>query len=326
MLSRRYITSAAVVFVLLAGVAVKTYADSRTGLTQEEVQNPNSEENMTSISRKLLESSGKSDFFKPDYARSVDIVEGNLTENDGQDIAVVVDYGPTTSLVGIYSPKGGSYEFVNDLGQFYNVADLQVKKLGNEPREILLIDEDVDQRLGALEQTQFRRGYRWNGSNFDMVLSVPKDLTSTWNQLWETEGAGGQPIWNRVSQEVEELFSPDGKTVNYIRRQTYAEAEGHPAQSVPQNEDFRTIAERVVEETYNWSDEWNGYILKEMYDKATNEKVAVLEDLDNLPYALSGVNYNFYRIRRGNGNIEVVPKDSLSEISADSSNSVFQVL
>ena len=74
------------------------------------------------------------------------------------------------------------------------------------------------------------------------------------------------------------------------------------------------MSERVVPEKIVWSNDWQRFIIKEGTEKSTGQKVAILEDLDNSPYALYEGYLNVgdrYRILREDGSQDIVLKSQI---------------
>ena len=71
---------------------------------------------------------------------------------------------------------------------------------------------------------------------------------------------------------------------------------------------------------------WKRFILSEKKDKATGERVAVIEDYSASPYVLVEEYNNMANnvaIQRQNGTIEIVPSNALWELDGTQAQSTF---
>ena len=96
--------------------------------------------------------------------------------------------------------------------------------------------------------------------------------------------------------------------------------------NIPDESTFHTAKNRVVNQTYYWSDTWKRFILSEKKDKATGERVAVIEDYSASPYVLVEEYNNMANnvaIQRQNGTIEIVPSNALWELDGTQAQSTF---
>lgn len=324
---KKWLTLFLIFGVLVAGYTAKIYGRPDNVITAEEIQNPNDEKNKEAIAQKVLTSTGREGQFDLGDASNVNVYYGDVLLGDSQDAIVSVKFGPKNTIVAAYTPNGEVYEYVAEVGEdFYDVRNIQfvpVKGLGNS---VVVVKEYADQRLGAIEENSFFRGYRYKDGKFDTVLNTPEDIKASWNRLWDLEGIQDENNWQRVDQKTESKWEEENNTVlNLVRNQKFSISDDK-GQNLPSNETFRAENERVITQKFYWSDEWQSFILGEKQDKTTGQKVAVVEDFQASPYTLTGDMYNKSRILRKDGTYDIVDNDTLTDISQTKIESVFQTI
>ncbi len=324
-MKRKWISAALALCIMVAGFTAKIYGVSK-GLTQEELNNPNVEPHKSSITQKVLDSTGRNGDFSHTDAETVTVYYGDVLLDGAKEAIVSVKFGPKNTIVAAYTPQGEIYEYVSDVGSFFDVSDIQfipVKDLG---RNVLILTERANQKIGAFEESSFYRGYAWDEENevFYNILSVPQNIKSSWNELWDSQG---EILWKRVTQESEPNWDSGNNPVLHLKEnQAYSESEDTDAKNIPEDESFIVKNNKVVEKNYYWNNEWGMFIIKEMIDKRTGDRVAVVEDFTNSAYNLDGEPINKYRIVKKDGTVEIVDADTLKEIGGAPAKNVFHVL
>jgi len=148
---------------------------------------------------------------------------------------------------------------------------------------------------------------------FRPILDAVENIESYWHDAWGNISEDEIDMrWNRIEQisESEYIDSPT-PSLTLTSFQTYSRAEGLPTEQLPSAEEFETIDERSITQTYTWSPEWKQFILFEATELSTGEKVAVTEDYSASAYALTDRTNDDLRILRADGTIEVVDKSKL---------------
>ena len=100
--------------------------------------------------------------------------------------------------------------------------------------------------------------------------------------------------------------------------------------NIPLDNTYTLVRERDIERNFYWNDDWNAFIIDEMIENSTGEKVAVLVLWSDLPYSLAEYSEdeeentpgyeNLVRIRRKDGTTAVVNINTLSAIKNDKRN------
>lgn len=326
MKERKWVSIILVVVVMFLGFSVRIYGVSND-ITQAEVQSPNTLQNRTSIAEKVLTATGRTEMFQPEEARNVTIYTRDLLGDGKNEIIVVVEFGPKNSIVAVYQPVGDNYQYVGDVGEFFYIRNIQfmpIPDLGG--KNVMFIREYAAQDIGAFERSSFIKGYLWDNEQFRQVLKVPEGIEASWNELWDGT-TNGQNKWKRIEQRTDITFQDGGDPVlNLVHYQGNKVSTDTQSKELPSLDTFETLENRVVSETFRWSDEWRRFILSEKIENQTGQKVAVIEDFATSPYSLLeeyGELVNKVRIERENGETDVVDRNTLRDIEGQPSVPTF---
>ena len=316
-MKRKKIVVAVIALVLLGGYTAGIYAQPAEGVTRTQMESPELGKNREEIAESVLRDTGRSDVYDLNELQNVTVYYGDVTTGPERDAVVTVSFGPNDTVVAAYTPEGGVYQFVGDIGQFEGVQNIQFIPVPSEGRDVVIVRETSDQAIGAHEATEQLRGYLYTGGEseggeeFSNVLQTTQQIQSIWNALWNTEEGQNLDNWLKVTENTESGWKLGGEIplLEITRYQEYLKADSGQNELIPQGQEFESDAKRVIVERYYWSNEWNRFILGEATDKATGEKVAVIENRDASPYFLAGFRDDSFLIQRRDGSEDII-KDS----------------
>lgn len=313
--------------MLFFATSVTTYGVSN-GIEKKRVEDLTKPENKRIVGEDVLRDTGLSNRYDVSEIRSIVIYEGNIDGENGDDLIVSIEFGPTDTLVVAYKNTGDGYEYLGIVGTFFTVEDIYLSPAGKLGRDIITIVENANQRIGAYEKSTLIRGFAWDGKSFDNILLIPEKISAQWNQLWVTDDPNGPSRWEQVGMTSDITYKDPVNPIIYSTEyQRYGISTDTVSRNVPEDETFVTEKERVVSQTFRWSDEWRRFILFEMIENKTGEKVAVIEDLATSPYVLSPEFEHYayqYQIIRANGTRDFVNKDELTSIDGSEKKAVFK--
>lgn len=303
--------------VMLLGTAARVYATSKQ-ITAKDLKNLQDSATKTKVSEILIKDMGESKVIDANQIQSITTTFGKIKGDDNDDVVVVGNYDSNFALVGVYKKFNGAYTFLDDIGTFFYVEGANTVNLKNLGRDAVFIKEYVEQNEGAFERTTFLRGYLWEKDEFKLIYSMPEQVNIDWNKYCESGEKGSQSQWNRVIQTSKtKLENGNYPAIKSERKQSYLKSSDTNVKNVPMDSTFYEVVKRDNAECYYWSDLWGQFIICEKVDKATGEKVAVIEDWHNLPYSIvQGLEVygNKVRIMRKNGTTDIVQRDTLGEV------------
>ncbi len=318
-----------IAFIALVIFTIKTYGVVEQ-ITSDMLENPNSEKNKQDIARIVLNDTGRNAVFSPDEVLEITVYQGDLLGNGQQQAIIALSFGLKNTILAAYTKDKQiqNYTYVDDVGEFFDVRDVFFLPLHSDGTNIMIVREYANQNIGAYERSSFLKGFIWDNKNqmFQNVLNIPEGIEVTWNGSWDTSG---EERWQKIEERSEFASGENNEnnpTLKLVQYQAYKISESTDKDNIPDESTFHTAKNRVVNQTYYWSDTWKRFILSEKKDKATGERVAVIEDYSASPYVLVEEYKNMENnvtIQRPNGTIEIVPSNTLWELDGTQAQSTF---
>ncbi len=281
-------------------------------ISMEEFNNANDEINKIKIAERVLVSTERTDMFKPQEAVSVRVNYADIIGKNVHDALVTVDFGPKATIMAVFTPIDNGYQYVGEVGYFYDVDNITFLRPESSPADIITFREKNNQSIGEMENSSFIRGYAYKDGKFVNVINIDENIEVWWND--EANGVTDNAKWNRITQTSVIKYSDNGNTIDAAKTQVYSTVPPTANDMKPEDSAFMEQNRRVIDEIFTWSDDWQTYIVSEKTENFTGENVTVLKDFGALPYTLTGDLFNRYRILRGDGSVDIVDYEELSEI------------
>ena len=190
----------------------------------------------------------------------------------------------------VYEDNNGKYRFVGEVGVFTDTADLRVVSLQNKNRDAIFINEILNEKIGAFEKLEYDKGYIWadESQKFVNIFNYPVRIRADWNMTWSTSSTEAPSQWERVTQTTKSILENGNNPVIRSRfHQEYLTSSDTNALNIPLDNTYTLVRERDIERNFYWNDDWNAFIIDEMIENSTGEKVAVLVLWSDLPYSLA---------------------------------------
>ncbi len=287
----------------------------KLGITKEELERLEQPEVQKEIAEIVLQDIGKADLYNLTDLQDVRVYFVDTKE--GERVVVLLDLGQENNLVAIYTEDGNVYEYVAELDLFYQVNDILFLPIATQDKNAIIVNEYVNQGLGAYEFSELIRGYVLENDIYRQVLSVEGNVDSFWNRKWDNPDSTNPNQWEQIQQIVTTNWTTDAKgnpLLHLVKEQTFLEAKGNISNTVPLEDEFTQSSNRTIKETYFWSDDWNQFILGEAIEKSTQQVVAIIEIRDNSPYALAGFVDNTFIVLDEAGDMRMVEGSDLLQI------------
>lgn len=297
--------------------AEKIYGEMNMENTLQSIQieNVNTEENRKLIAKGVLEDTGRSDLYDLNDLESVEVYFGNITPDDEEDIVVTVSFGPSNTVVAGYTKTNDEYMYVGDVGNFYEVKNVSFVPIETLNQDAIIITEFANQNVGAYETSEFLEGFIFDEGKFNRVLKTPTFIEAAWNEIWEDSENGDPDAWNKVTQTTDDKWRNKNEIVlNLVRYQQYftSNLDNNDTSTIPKTDSFEKQNQRIITEQFEWSDEWQLFILDEAVENSTGQKVAIIENRDASPYALAGYTENAYTIQRKDNTLDTIKASELT--------------
>lgn len=239
-------------------------------------------------------------------------VMGDVSGDENKDAVFVLRLSPKNTVIVVYEAVDNKYKYLSVVDNFFEVKALQIMPLKKGEKSLIIVREYADQMLGAFETGTFLRIYHWQEEDFELVLNVVEDSRAYWNEMWDKENTSKEKYWLSILSLGEVVWkNGEYPVVELTSEQKYLKSIESNKVDIPG--DFSTQKERVINQKYYWSEEWQHFIIKEAKEKSTGEKIAILENKADSPFDLIEEQES-YRIKRKDGTILLIKKEEILEI------------
>ncbi|MCQ4727284.1 hypothetical protein NE664_11580 [Anaerotignum faecicola] len=317
-MKNKRLISAGLITLFLVLMVVKIYGVTDI-LTLDLVRDRENPESRKKIAEIVLNDAGVSDQYQPEEVMSIRTFYGDLTGDNNEDLVIVTEIGPTVSYISAYAQDGNNFTFLDSIGPMATIENLELTKAPSLDRDFIVVRENINQKIGAFENSTYYKFYIWDNENLREAGVLPERVRTDWNLAWDSQNQTSPSDWRRIDMDADiAIQDPVNSELLITLYQRYLKSSDTANKSVPADDTYSVIAERTIPATLKWSPEWLYFIVSEKIDNATGEKVAVIEDMAYSPYALvpeySDTTKNKYRILRKDGTQEIVDKGSVRDI------------
>lgn len=304
-----------VTLILMGSYGAAIYGQGDNQLNQWHLENLNEAKNIKRIADSVLENTGREDLYDLEDVEDVKVYYGSVLGAENEDVVISVSFGPKNTVVAVYTSDGNVYEYVGDVGNFFDVQNIEFIPIPSLGKDVVIVQEFANQNIGVYEASSLIKGYVYEDTAFKNVLNTPAKIQASWNFLLDNEDIADKSKWRRITEDTERIWkNRENPNLQLSRNQTYLEARDVDTKQQPKDTNFTESDTRRVVEIFYWSDEWRRFIIGEAVEKATGKPVAVIEDQTASAYTLAGFKENGYRILREDGTQEVVKENQLEWI------------
>lgn len=262
---------------------------------------------------KILEDTKKEGWINEDVHIETRKLEGDFIGDEALDqIWILQGKHKKETLLALYENKHNAYQYVSCMEIMGELKAIQPMKMKGIQKDLLVIEEYMNQLLGSFEETTWIKVYDWRTKKVLPVLTLIEEYHAYWNELWDGKKPKKESRWLQMAQKSyiqwENDFYP---IVHVVSHQNFSASKDRNQIEMPLEDNFQVEKTREIKREYYWNPNWNAFILGEGIDQKTGEKVAILEDLSDNPFTLVGYEEEMYRIKRASGQMEEVPKNEI---------------
>lgn len=253
------------------------------------------------------------------YDRELEVLikETDFVAKGGSGMLAAISLPPDEGIVAYYKREGKYLTYMGKVPGLLPVKDISLLNNAYSEKQLIAIDQEQNEMLGAFFKAQYRDVFLWKDGYFDRVLGLLIHYDAYWNKAWD--GVKEDTYWLWLNQSSDIRHSRDGEiiSVNYV--QTLFQSTVADADSIPVTEDFATRYYRMIREEYRWNSQWGLYILGEYIDRQTGENVALLEDYrNNVSGFIRGTEFDMVKVVDRKGRISIISVNRLQPVSPHS--------
>lgn len=276
----------------------------------------------TSLAAQALEETARMliNYLEPELAREIwdcRFLFINLLGDKEEELIISLSLMPDRGVLALLQKQNNHYVLLYSLDNLLPITKME-RILLPEGREILSTREEHQERIGSYSESKMVKLWAWKGNSLHMVWSDNAYWELNWLNTWQNPQS--EPLkWFKLIHEAGISFRAEPKpSIVTKANQSYYEC---PAAEkvLPPQQQFKLISTRQVNEEYYWNEEWQRFIINTatLSDQAdsSNERVAILKDMDNHLESLAVRDKRMYEVIGQNGRIFLVEK---SRVKVDS--------
>lgn len=238
----------------------------------------------------------------------------NLIPDDNEELAIAITLPPDRGILALLQKQNNCYVLITYLDDFLPITKLDTVEMNTH--DILLSEEKHNERLGAFSETTMIKLWNWHDKNLNLVWNEYSFWEINWLSTWENPKS--DPVkWIKLINNAAITYHPTPKPNIYVVFKQYRYEAFSDQKTLPDDRFFDLKDSRLIKDTYYWDSNWQKFILFtgtiKKDNTATNEKVAVLKDMDHHLESFTNKN-NTYQVINQHKQIKLVDKSKISVI------------
>lgn len=228
-----------------------------------------------------------------------------------EDLIITINLSKDQGLIVIYKSIDDFYVYTSKIEDLSYVNGLSTLRRSNNGNIFIIVEEILDEKLGAFFFDQYLRVYKKENTGFTEVFRQSLDYQGYYYEKW-SDPTIEKPKWYKVTEKnlVDYMLNEEGNILVNIDK-TLSRYEGYSEDdSIPKN--FELIDRKEIIIKYYWSDQYNYFIQGEGKIKSTEEIIGIIENSNQLADSLLGLHEPYYKVIHKNGKIEYIDINSLA--------------
>ncbi|SHE82551.1 hypothetical protein SAMN02746089_00855 [Caldanaerobius fijiensis DSM 17918] len=207
------------------------------------------------------------------------VKKGKLTGSNADDLIVAISLLPDKGSLCIYRKSGKVYEYFQGINDLVPINEVEVinSKNGNN---FIYLEEELNEKMGAFYKTTLAEMYGINGSGVKLVFSANKDYEADWNEAFDNKK---NPSWLKLTENSNiNISDKNNLRIVVTSQQKLLKSKTSDSVSAPQEEDFKLVKSRTLNEVFYWEPKLSTFIMG---------KALVFND-NTTTYNYDGLNFN----------------------------------
>lgn len=236
----------------------------------------------------------------------------DLINGDEKELLISLNLAKNLGVLGIYKLEGELYSLVSKVENLTNIENITVEKNKKTGQKFLVLEEFLDERIGAYFIDKFMRIFIEKDGEFREVLRQSRDYEAYYYEKWIDPNKETSK-WYRLNEKniIEYDFKDNGQTIIDIHK-TLNKSEGLNGTASKIPTEFKEVEKRNFDIKYMWNDEYNTFIIGEGKLIATGEKVAILEDTSKTVDYLLNLGDKYYKVVNKNMKTKYVKEKEIN--------------
>lgn len=245
-----------------------------------------------------------------DYT-DVNIYPMGVRSAPNDELIIALNLSKDEGIIGIYKLQNLSYIYVNKIEGLTFIKGVTKIKDSINNRVFLVIEEALDESLGAYFVDNFIRIYSEFDSKYQEVYRQSLDYEAYYYEKW-TDPSIIDPKWFKLSEKsiFDYIITEEGKIViNVSKNIAKYQSNTTVGEVIPEN--FMIVTEKNFDVTSIWSEEYL-YFIQGIGRVTKNSKiVGIIENSEQTPDSLLNSSDKYYKVIDKNGKIDYIVEKNL---------------
>ena len=254
-----------------------------------------------------------------DWTEYMDYIEISLYPIDiigdkKKELIIAVNLSKNLGTIAIYKTNNGGYELANKIENLTSIKSVSVKRNDTSDKRFLMVEEILDESIGAYFTDNFIRLFTEIDNEFKEVFRQSLNYEAFYYEKW-IDPSKEKPKWFKLNEKsvVDYMYNVDNHISLLVSKTIEkSEAKDNADHAIPKK--FKKVEESFFEIKYIWSEKYSSFILGEGEIVSSGEKVGILEDTSKTADYLLKLGDKYYKVINKNMVIKYIKENEIKII------------
>lgn len=239
------------------------------------------------------------------------VYPADIIDDTKKDLIIGLNLSKNLGTIGIYELKEKKYIFRDKIENLATIEKISVKKNSSSDKKFLLVEEFLDERVGAYFIDKYIRMFSKEKDAFEEVFRQSIDYEAYYYEKW-LDSETKNPKWFKLKEEnIIDYDSKIDKNPIFLISKDIRKFEGSNSLNSDMPSEFTEILHENFELKYYFNEEYNRFILSKGEVIKTKEKVVILEDMSKSVDYLLNLGDKYYKVINKNMKIKYIKHEEL---------------
>ena len=245
-----------------------------------------------------------------DYVKLI-VYPIDIVGDSEKELIIGLNLSKNLGSLGVYKLEGNKYKLTDQIDNLTTIEKISVERSSTSDKRFLILEEYLDERVGAYFTDEFIRIFTKTDDKFEEVFRESTEYEAYFHEKW-LDKEKDKPKWFKLSENNIIAYDSKVEKAPSIRvNKTLKKLEGKNGTNSKVPTEFKENQNENYEEKYIWNELYKKFILSEGEVISTGEKVALLEDMSkNVDYLLN-LDDKYYKIVNKNRKIKFIRQDEI---------------
>ena len=233
-----------------------------------------------------------------EYIEYVKIIvyPSDTLKKDKEELIIGLNLSKNLGAVGVYKLEGENYVLEDKIENLTTIEKLSTKIDKTNNRRFILVEEFLDERVGAYFTDKFIRVFTEVDDKFEEVFRKSIDYQAYVYEKW-LDNDKENPKWYRLDENNQiDYDEQKNNNLSFSIEQIIKKSEGKDGSPSSIPTDFMQVEKSEFRTIYYWNEEYRRFIMGKGQVISTGENVAILEDMSKSADYLLNLGDKYYKV------------------------------